>query len=140
MHQMLAGRERVKVRANQIIKSTHLQGAQRKVQTNEALQGRTVRQESKRGGNMVLKRKTQKIYVQAPLGPLRYCANLGTYSSWNCIDSYSSTPNGAFHWWDIGADGHVAMAMPSGWAMMASCHIQESWGNCIGSASVSDCE
>lgn len=52
--------------------------------------------------------------------------------------SYSTAPNGAFHWWDIGADGHVAMAMPNGWAMMASCHVQESWGDCIGSASVSD--
>ena len=24
---------------------------------------------------------------------------------------YMSAPDGAFHWWDIGSDGHVAMAM-----------------------------
>ena len=34
---------------------------------------------------------------------------------------------------DIGSDGHVAMAMPNGWSMMASCHIEQSWGQCIGS-------
>lgn len=51
-------------------------------------------------------------------------------------DIYSA-PNGAFHWWDIGSDGHVAMAMPNGWSMMASCHVTEVWGDCIGSASVS---
>jgi hypothetical protein len=49
---------------------------------------------------------------------------------------YMSAPNGAFHWWDIGSDGHVAMAMPGGWAMMASCHIQQSWGDCIGTTPV----
>lgn len=48
-----------------------------------------------------------------------------------------SAPNGAFHWWDIGQDGHVAMAMPGGWAMMASCHVEQSWGDCIGTTSVS---
>jgi hypothetical protein len=51
-------------------------------------------------------------------------------------DIYSA-PNGAFHWWDIGSDGHVAMAMPNGWSMMASCHVQESWGDCIGTTPVS---
>ena len=39
---------------------------------------------------------------------------------------------GAFHWWDIGSDGHVAMATTDGWSMMASCHVQKSWGDCIG--------
>lgn len=48
-----------------------------------------------------------------------------------------SAPSGAFHWWDIGADGHVAMATENGWAMMASCHVTESWGDCIGVTSVS---
>ena len=48
-----------------------------------------------------------------------------------------SAPSGAFHWWDIGSDGHVAMATTNGWAMMASCHVTESWGNCIGVTSVS---
>lgn len=48
----------------------------------------------------------------------------------------NSAPSGAFHWWDIGADGHVAMATDNGWAMMASCHVTESWGNCIGVTSV----
>lgn len=52
-------------------------------------------------------------------------------------DIYSA-PNGAFHWWDIGSDGHVAMAMPNGWAMMASCHVEQSWGDCIGTTPVSD--
>jgi hypothetical protein len=48
-----------------------------------------------------------------------------------------SAPSGAFHWWDIGSDGHVAMATDNGWAMMASCHVTESWGDCIGVTSVS---
>jgi hypothetical protein len=48
----------------------------------------------------------------------------------------ASAPSGAFHWWDIGADGHVTMATDNGWAMMASCHVTESWGNCIGATSV----
>ena len=50
----------------------------------------------------------------------------------------NSAPHGAFHWWDIGSDGHVAMAMYGGWSMMASCHITYSWGQCIGSTKVSD--
>eukprot|EP01032_Pedospumella_encystans_P030563 gene30563-34497_t len=49
----------------------------------------------------------------------------------------NSAPSGAFHWWDIGSDGHVAMATDNGWAMMASCHVTESWGNCIGVTPVS---
>ena len=52
--------------------------------------------------------------------------------------NYQTAPNGAFHWWDIGSDGHVAMAYNSnGWAMMASCHVTESWGDCIGVTPVS---
>lgn len=51
---------------------------------------------------------------------------------------YMSAPNGAFHWWDIGSDGHVAMAMPNGWSMMASCHVEQSWGDCIGTTPVRD--
>ncbi len=50
-------------------------------------------------------------------------------------DVYSA-PSGAYHWWDIGSDGHVAMATTNGWAMMASCHVTESWGDCIGVTSV----
>ncbi len=50
---------------------------------------------------------------------------------------YMSAPSGAYHWWDIGSDGHVAMATTGGWAMMASCHIEESWGDCIGQTPVS---
>lgn len=51
---------------------------------------------------------------------------------------FMTAPNGAFHWWDIGSDGHVAMAMPNGWSMMASCHVEVSWGDCIGTTSVAD--
>ena len=51
--------------------------------------------------------------------------------------SSSSAPSGAFHWWDIGSDGHVAMATDQGWAMMASCHVIVSWGDCIGITPVS---
>jgi hypothetical protein len=43
-----------------------------------------------------------------------------------------SAPSGAFHWWDIGEYGHVAMATDNGWALMASCRVAESWGDCIG--------
>ncbi len=46
--------------------------------------------------------------------------------------NYQTVPNGAFHWWDIGSAGHVAIAYSNGWAMMASCHVTESWGDCIG--------
>ena len=49
----------------------------------------------------------------------------------------ASAPSGAFHWWDIGQYGHVAMATDNGWAMMASCHITQSWGDCIGVTPVS---
>jgi hypothetical protein len=49
----------------------------------------------------------------------------------------NSAPSGAFHWWDIGADGHVAMSMGAGNTMMASCKVDESWGDCIGSITVS---
>jgi hypothetical protein len=49
----------------------------------------------------------------------------------------TSAPSGAFHWWDIGSDGHVAMATTSGNSMMASCHVTTSWGDCIGLVSVS---
>ena len=48
-----------------------------------------------------------------------------------------SAPSGAFHYWNIGTAGHVAMATDNGWAMMASCHITESWGDCIGVTPVS---
>lgn len=44
----------------------------------------------------------------------------------------NSAPSGSYHWWDIGSDGHVAMATEKGWAMMASCYATISWGNCIG--------
>ena len=62
------------------------------------------------------------------------------------IDAYSKStvvsydvynaPSGAFHWWDVGEDGHVAMATDHGWAMMASCRVTESWGDCIGNTDV----
>uniref|UniRef100_A0A7S3HHS8 Uncharacterized protein n=1 Tax=Spumella elongata TaxID=89044 RepID=A0A7S3HHS8_9STRA len=48
----------------------------------------------------------------------------------------ASAPSGAFHWWDVGEDGHVAMATDHGWAMMASCRVTESWGDCIGNTDV----
>lgn len=47
-----------------------------------------------------------------------------------------AAPSGAFHYWDIGQYGHVAMAMPNGWSMMASCHVTKSWGDCVGSTPV----
>eukprot|EP01034_Spumella_vulgaris_P021436 gene21436-27467_t len=49
----------------------------------------------------------------------------------------TSAPPGAFHYWSIGSAGHVAMSMGSGKAFMASCHITDSWGDCIGSNTVS---
>ena len=66
------------------------------------------------------------------------CASAAiAYSRSTIISMDASTaPYGAFHFWSIGTDGHVAMAMPNGVAMMASCHVQESWGECIGSAGV----
>jgi hypothetical protein len=55
------------------------------------------------------------------------------------IDAYhkskviSTDYNAAPHWWDIGFDGHVAMAMYGGWSVMKSCHITYSWGEFIDS-------
>jgi len=40
-----------------------------------------------------------------------------------------NAPPGAFHWWDIGQYGHVAMATDRGWALMASRNVRESWGD-----------
>ncbi len=58
------------------------------------------------------------------------------YSS--TIISYDTmaAPSGAFHYWDVGTDGHVAMATDHGWAMMASCRVTEMWGDCIGNTDV----
>jgi len=60
------------------------------------------------------------------------------YKSKIISTSWSNAPSGAFHWWDIGSDGHVAMATTDGWSMMASCHVEVSWGDCIGITPVSD--
>lgn len=49
-----------------------------------------------------------------------------------------SAPKGAYHWWDIGADGHVAMSIGGGWALMASSHVTESWGRAIGITSIAN--
>jgi hypothetical protein len=49
----------------------------------------------------------------------------------------NTAPSGALHYWSIGTAGHVAMATTQGKAMMASCHVTESWGNCIGESTVS---
>ena len=59
------------------------------------------------------------------------------YKSTIVSHDINSAPSGAFHWWDIGEYGHVAMATDNGWSMMASCHVTESWGDCIGVTSVS---
>lgn len=58
------------------------------------------------------------------------------YKSTIISKDVNSAPLGAFHWWDIGSYGHVAMATDNGWSMMASCHVTESWGDCIGVTSV----
>ncbi len=58
------------------------------------------------------------------------------YSSTIISFDVASAPSGGFHYWDIGTDGHVAMATDHGWAMMASCRVSESWGDCIGNTDV----
>ena len=47
-------------------------------------------------------------------------------------------PSGAFHWWDIGAYGHVGMDLlgGGGTVFMASSYVLESWGSAIGVTSV----
>lgn len=50
----------------------------------------------------------------------------------------NAAPPGAFHWWDIGQYGHVAMATDRGWALMASRNVRESWGDAIGVTPVDD--
>eukprot|EP01034_Spumella_vulgaris_P031374 gene31374-38753_t len=82
-------------------------------------------------------------YAQA----LNYCKTHPTRDAQpTAIDAYhhstiismdpNSAPSGALHYWNIGSAGHVAMATTQGWAMMASCHVTESWGDCIGQSSV----
>ena len=46
---------------------------------------------------------------------------------------------GAFHWWDIGADGHVGADLNGGGTavFMASNHLSQSWGTAIGINSIS---
>ena len=69
----------------------------------------------------------------------RYCPTAIDcyYQSSVVSKDYNAAPSGAFHWWSIGSAGHVAMATDNGWAMMASCHVTESWGDCIGVTPVS---
>ena len=45
---------------------------------------------------------------------------------------------GAFHWWDIGAPGHVAVDLLGGGTtvFMASNHVLEDWGDAIGVTSI----
>jgi hypothetical protein len=48
-------------------------------------------------------------------------------------------PQGALHWWDIGADGHVGMDLLGGGhtLFMATRHLRETWGDAIGINGVS---
>ncbi len=49
-------------------------------------------------------------------------------------------PIGAFHWWDIGVHGHVAVDLLGGGGtiFMASNYVLEDWGDAIGVTSVSN--
>ncbi len=85
-----------------------------------------------------------------------WCASLmfraGNLPNWaarpSAIDAYRSSsivsmepndaPCGAFHFWDIGSDGHVAMSVGGGVAMMASRHLTTVWGDAIGTIGVRD--
>lgn len=51
---------------------------------------------------------------------------------------WKKAPIGVFHYWAIGADGHVGLDLKGGgsWVFMASNHITTKWGNAIGCASV----
>lgn len=51
----------------------------------------------------------------------------------------AAAPVGAFHFWDIGAYGHVGVDLlgGGGTVFMASSHLHESWGTAIGVNSVS---
>jgi hypothetical protein len=51
----------------------------------------------------------------------------------------SKAPIGAFHYFSIGADGHVGLDLKGGgsWVFQASNHNTTKWGNNIGCASVS---
>lgn len=51
----------------------------------------------------------------------RHNAITANYASKVVSRESNSAPKGAFHWWDIGADGHVGMVMEQrGWVLMAS--------------------
>lgn len=49
---------------------------------------------------------------------------------------HNTAPSGAYHWWDIGVDGHVAMATTRGMSLMASNHVTDRWGDAIGTISI----
>ena len=50
----------------------------------------------------------------------------------------AAAPQGAFHWWDIGQDGHVGVDLLGAGhtVFMATRHLREAWGDAIGVTSV----
>ena len=65
---------------------------------------------------------------------------IDAYHASSIVSTDPSTARiGAFHWWDIGVDGHVGTDLLGGGTtvFMASTHLAASWGTAIGVNSVS---
>ena len=65
---------------------------------------------------------------------------IGAYAESTILGMDARTaPIGAFHWWDIGVHGHVAVDLLGGGGtiFMASNYVLEDWGDAIGVTSVS---
>ena len=65
---------------------------------------------------------------------------IGAYAESTILGMDARTaPSGAFHWWDIGVHGHVAVDLLGGGGtiFMASNYVLEDWGDAIGVTSVS---
>lgn len=66
---------------------------------------------------------------------------IGAYAESTILGMDSrQAPIGAFHWWDIGVHGHVAVDLLGGGTtiFMASNYVLEDWGDAIGVTSISN--
>ncbi|MCP3143212.1 hypothetical protein [Pyxidicoccus xibeiensis] len=78
-------------------------------------------------------------FGQLPASSARDSAILAYHASDILSLNAASAPTGAFHWWDIGAYGHVGADLNGGGStvFMATRNLAESWGDAIGINSVS---
>ncbi len=78
-------------------------------------------------------------FGEFPEASVRASAILAAADSDIRSDDPTLAPQGALHWWDIGADGHVGMDLLGGGhtVFMATRHLRETWGDALGINGVS---